>query len=158
MASTSAGNASRFRRAKLLRRAQIAGVPRQPAAAALGARDDDFDAVAREHFDGGGVDVGIEHLLRAAGEQRHARAAFAAARDVTSRPRCAGGTSSGTRSSIGRRTRGISGRESFADASRATPPARKRAGYGIVCAASKRRSRSPSERVELCLRPARGRG
>jgi hypothetical protein len=56
---------------------EVAGVPREAAAAALRLGHDDFDALLGEDGDGGGVDVGREDLLRAAGEERDAGTAFA---------------------------------------------------------------------------------
>jgi len=61
-----------------LRRGQITRMPGQAATAALGGRDDHFNAVAGEHFDGGGIDVGVEHLLSAAREQGYPGATLAA--------------------------------------------------------------------------------
>ena len=78
MASTSSGKAARLRRAKAWAAPQIAGVPGQPATATLRGRDEDLHAIAGENFDGGGIDVGVEHLLGAAGEQGDAGAALAA--------------------------------------------------------------------------------
>ena len=49
----------------------IASAPQQPCAA----RDDRLDAVARQHAQRRPADVGREHLLRAAGQQRDARRA-----------------------------------------------------------------------------------
>ena len=63
-----------------LRRGEVAGVPREAAAAALGARHVDFHAVAREHVDRRRVDVGLQHLLRATRQQRHPRAPLPARR------------------------------------------------------------------------------
>ena len=65
---------------KFSRGDKITGVPRESAAAALRFRHEDFHAVAREDFDGGDVDVGSEHLLRAAGQQSHPPATFAVRR------------------------------------------------------------------------------
>ncbi len=65
---------------KGLRGPQISGVPGQPAAAALPGRRHHLYAVAREHLDGGRVDVGIEHALRATQQQGDAGAAFSASR------------------------------------------------------------------------------
>jgi hypothetical protein len=56
----------------------ITGMPRQAATAALAAGDDDLHPVAGEHLDRGSVDIRIEHLLGAAGQQGHAGTAFAA--------------------------------------------------------------------------------
>jgi hypothetical protein len=58
-----------------LRRRQIAGVPRERAAADLSAGHDHLDPVARKDFDGGRVDVRIEDLLRAACKEGDACAA-----------------------------------------------------------------------------------
>ena len=56
---------------KGLCRGQVAGMPGEPAAAALPPRHHHLHPLARQHGDRGGVDVGREHLLRTAGEQRH---------------------------------------------------------------------------------------
>ena len=56
---------------------EVAGVPREAAATALGGGDDDFDALLREHGEGRGIDIGREDLLRATSEERDAGAAFA---------------------------------------------------------------------------------
>jgi hypothetical protein len=74
MASTSSG---KIVQREGLRRSPIPGVPSQPTAAALIGRDEDLDAVAGEDFNSSGVDVRIEDLLRAAGEQGDAGTAFA---------------------------------------------------------------------------------
>ena len=51
-------------------------MPRQPAAATLPSGHDDLHSAAREHVDGGRIDVGIEDPLRAASEQGDAGAPF----------------------------------------------------------------------------------
>ena len=63
----------------LARPVAIADVQRQRPAAALRRGHDHLDAAAREHADRRGADVRREHLLRAAGQQRHARPARAVA-------------------------------------------------------------------------------
>ena len=52
----------------------VAHVMDERAAAAGARRHHDVDAAARQQADGGVVDLGPQHLLRAAGEQDHARA------------------------------------------------------------------------------------
>jgi len=52
-----AGKCSEIFPRELLRGADIADVPRERAAARLRGRDDDLDAVAREHGDGRGIDI-----------------------------------------------------------------------------------------------------
>jgi len=60
---------------QLSRGLEVARVGVERPAASLPGGDDPLHAVAREHVDGRGVDIGIEHLLRATGQQRHSRAA-----------------------------------------------------------------------------------
>ncbi len=52
-----AGKCSEIFPREFLRGADVADVPRERAAARLRGRDDDLDAVAREHGDGRGIDI-----------------------------------------------------------------------------------------------------
>ena len=82
IASTSRGKASRLRRASERADVEQSVVHRERAAAALAGRDHHLDAVARQHAQRRRGDLGPQHLLRAAGEERHPGAARALGGDA----------------------------------------------------------------------------
>ena len=136
------------------RRRASPATPQQPCAR----RDDRLDAVARQHAQRRPADVRGEHLLRAAGQQRDARAALALARDA---PRAAAGRGGQRARAAGAasaaRDSGSSARHGRAPVGPAAPPRGSAAGRA-GSAGPARGGRGRAARGGGAPRRRRGRG